>query len=65
MTERELATAFVVNTIIESMDLYEVKTCDCGKVSVDGGLHYLKRTGSIQDYEELSKIVTLCGNLNE
>ena len=29
--------------IIESKDVHDFKTCKCGKVSVDGGLNYLKR----------------------
>ena len=29
--------------IIESKTVHDYKTCKCGKVSVDGGLYYLKR----------------------
>ncbi|RKP54123.1 hypothetical protein D7Z26_12120 [Cohnella endophytica] len=39
---------------IESVDVYDIKTCSCGKVGVDGGTEYLKRLGVVDDYEELS-----------
>lgn len=40
--------------IIESIDDHDYVTCACGKVGVDGGRQYLRRTGSPEDYEELS-----------
>ena len=30
--------------IIESKHVHDYKTCKCGKISVDGGLEYLKRS---------------------
>lgn len=42
-------------TIIESLHTYDFQICACGKVGVDGGREYLKRTGSADDYEELSE----------
>lgn len=45
--------------IIESKTTHDFKTCKCGKVSVDGGLEYLKRLfpsyPAEQWYEELSE----------
>ncbi|MBM7583913.1 hypothetical protein JOC86_000450 [Bacillus pakistanensis] len=32
------------NEIIESKSLYDYKRCGCGKVAVDGGLEYAKRS---------------------
>lgn len=43
--------------IIKSKHQHDFSTCRCGKVSVDGGLYYLKRsflTSPELDYEELS-----------
>lgn len=45
-------------TEIESKHIYDSKMCTCGSVGVDGGQEYLQRTGSLEDYEELSQ---LCG----
>ena len=41
--------------IIESKSTNDYKRCSCGVVAVDGGKDYLKRIGSEEDYEELSK----------
>lgn len=32
------------NDVIESTSVHEYVTCSCGKCSVDGGKHYLKRS---------------------
>lgn len=40
---------------IVSVDLHDFKFCECGKVGVDGGTEYLGRTGSTNDYLELSE----------
>ena len=43
--------------IIESTHVHDFKWCSCGKVAVDGGHYYLKRsfvTSPEADYEELS-----------
>ena len=44
--------------IIESEYVHDFKSCSCGKVSVDGGCRYLKRsfTDSPDDYTEMSEI---------
>ena len=43
--------------IIESKSRYDFKFCSCGKVSIDGGQFYLKRSGNLGDWEELSEII--------
>ena len=42
--------------VIESETTHDFKFCSCGKVAIDGGKCYLKRTGNPNDWEELSKI---------
>lgn len=43
--------------IIESKSVHDFVMCKCGRVGVDGGHYYLKRTftESQNDYEELSE----------
>ena len=42
--------------IIESTHRHDFKTCSCGRVSVDGGLDYIRRSfRSRDDFTELSK----------
>lgn len=41
--------------IIESKSTNDYKKCSCGAVAVCGGKDSLKRIGSEEDYEELSK----------
>lgn len=42
--------------VIESTYRHDYKSCSCGRVSVDGGLDYLRRgfTNSQNDYTDLS-----------
>lgn len=40
--------------IIESTNTHDFKFCSCGRVAIDGGKNYLKRSGNINDWEELS-----------
>lgn len=42
--------------IIESEYTHDFKMCKCGAVGVDGGHDYLRRLGSLDDWEELSEI---------
>lgn len=42
--------------IIESTSVHDFKFCSCGKVAIDGGKCYLKRTGNLNDWEELSEV---------
>lgn len=42
------------NNTIRSKNRHDFVTCPCGSISVDGGSHYLKRSGDIGNYEELS-----------
>lgn len=43
--------------IIESKSTHDFKFCSCGKVAIDGGHSYLKRSGSPNDWEELNEII--------
>ena len=45
------------HTIVESRHRWEFKWCPCGKIAVDGGLEYTKRTGNPDDYTEMSEYV--------
>ncbi|MDQ0057866.1 DUF7695 domain-containing protein [Paenibacillus harenae] len=40
---------------VSSEDKNDFRICKCGKVGVDGGYDYLRRIGSLDDYEELSE----------
>lgn len=40
--------------IIESLNSHDFQRCSCGAVAIDGGHDYLRRCGSIDDFEELS-----------
>lgn len=40
--------------IIESTHRHDFKICKCGAVAVDGGHDYLRRSGDLDGYEELS-----------
>ena len=40
--------------VIESETTHDFKFCSCGKVAIDGGHSYLKRSGNPDDWEELS-----------
>ena len=42
------------NDIIQSNSRNDFKSCQCGAVAVDGGLDYLRRIGTQEDWEELS-----------
>ncbi len=42
--------------IIESTSTHDFKFCSCGRVAVDGGKSYLKRSGNPGEWEELSEI---------
>ena len=37
--------------IIESTSVHDFKLCSCGKVAIDGGICYLKRTGNPNDWK--------------
>lgn len=45
--------------IIESYDVHDFKWCSCKSVAVDGGREYLRRLGSLEDYEKLSHHIQL------
>lgn len=41
--------------IIESTHRHDFKFCKCGAVAVDGGNDYLRRSGNLENWEELSE----------
>lgn len=41
--------------IIESVSVHDFKFCKCGAVAVDGGHEYLRRCGSLENFEERSE----------
>jgi len=45
-----------IEEIIESLARHDYRQCGCGRVSVDGGREYLKRSGGPLDFEELSEV---------
>lgn len=45
--------------VIESKSRHDFKFCACGKVAIDGGRFYLKRSGNPNDWIELSEIIEL------
>lgn len=42
--------------VIESKSVHDFKFCSCCAVAVDGGHEYLKRSGNLEDFEELSEV---------
>ena len=42
--------------IIESEHRHDYKTCSCGACAVDGGCDYLRRSGNLEDWQEMSEI---------
>jgi hypothetical protein len=52
---RNAARCLNCNEVIESKYRHDFVTCKCGRLSVDGGLDYLKRTGDFKNSEELSE----------
>mgnify|MGYP004528311169 FL=1 len=45
--------------VIESKSRHDFKFCACGKVAIDGGHFYLKRSGNPNDWIKLSEIIEL------
>ncbi len=41
------------NDIIESLHVHDFKWCKCGAIAVDGGQHYFKRVGQLENMMEL------------
>lgn len=41
---------------IKSYSVHDFVECSCGAIAVDGGRDYLKRSGNIEDIEELSEV---------
>lgn len=51
--------------IIESYFVHDFKWCECGKVAVDGGCEYRKRTGDDTDYTDLSVFVSALDDVEQ
>ena len=45
--------------ILESINQHDFKFCSCGRIAIDGGLDYLKRSGNPDDWEDLSEVIKL------
>ncbi len=48
--------------IIESEHRHDYKTCSCGACAVDGGHDYLRRSGNLEDWQEMSEIEKIKNN---
>lgn len=48
--------------VIESRSTQDFVKCSCGACAVDGGLEYLRRLGSVDDWEELREYSTFWEN---
>ena len=47
---------------IESEYRHDYKTCSCGACAVDGGRDYLRRSGNLEDWQEMSEIEGIKNN---
>lgn len=53
---RNIAKCLVCGEIIESLNRHDFRTCKCGRLSVDGGHEYLKRSfQKMEEWEDLSE----------
>jgi hypothetical protein len=43
--------------VLVSKHVHDFVTCQCGSISVDGGLEYIRRCGNLADIEELSEMI--------
>ena len=41
--------------IIESTHTHDFRSCECGRVSIDGGTEYLRRIGDLDHFIEKSE----------
>ena len=51
---RNRAQCKLCKDIIESKHRHDFVTCKCGKLSVDGGYDYIKRSGEPKNIKELN-----------
>jgi hypothetical protein len=54
---RNIIECRLCGDVIESKHRHDYKPCKCGKVAVDGGLSYIKRSGNEGDFIERSEWV--------
>ena len=52
---KNAAQCLACDDIIESTHVHDFVTCKCGKLSVDGGLEYLRRVGDFENSLDLSE----------
>lgn len=52
---RNAAQCLSCNDIIVSTYRHDFVTCKCGKLSVDGGLEYIRRVGDFENSLDLSE----------
>lgn len=50
---------------VRSRNKHDMVTCKCGGLSVDGGSHYLKRSGDLNNYIERSVLFTWAEQLKK
>lgn len=55
MIKRNMIRCTQCGDIIESVHRHDFKYCKCGKVAVDGGKDYLKRSGDRENMIEMSE----------
>lgn len=55
---RNAAECALCGDVVESKHRLDFRTCECGEISVDGGLFYLKRVGEPQNFIERSEFST-------
>ena len=60
MIKRNMIRCTQCGDIIESVYRHDFKYCKCGKVAVDGGKDYLKRSGDIENMIEMSEYENPC-----
>lgn len=52
---RNMAMCLGCSDVIESTFRHDFVTCTCGSLSVDGGHEYLKRSGDLERFKEMSE----------
>lgn len=53
---KNMAKCLCCGDVVESTHRHDFKTCKCGKLSVDGGVAYLKRSfEKFEEWQELSE----------
>lgn len=53
---RNSAKCLLCNEEIESRHVHDFVRCSCGNIAVDGGTHYIRRIGTLDNYTDTSII---------